>query len=113
MLNILFALLLALQAPFAIPTPVAYATPDATNNNVAVTVTFGPEQPKQVCTSLFALEDTDFFFPLKTHCQESKSEVGAIDVWKDTRITDGNFTVTLVFGDHSSIVIYLVQEVKS
>lgn len=97
-------LLLAVQL-FAFPVTSAYAV--QSKQDVMVGVTYTTAKPAQVCTEAFALQDVEMLSPTDAHCWTPETNIGDVDVWKDTNINYVNFRVTVRYPDGMVVVINL------
>lgn len=102
---------LILAQLFALPITHAYAL--QSKQDVIVSVTYTDVKPIDVCTYVYALEDTSMSWPVESHCWKPKSVVGDLDVWKNHRIDQVNFKVSVRYPGEPPVDIFLTIRIDT
>lgn len=102
-------LLLAQLATFAITN--AYA--QQRDRDVEISITYTTQKPVRVCISAFAISDREFAYAMATQCLTPKSDICDWDTWKDYRIDETNFMVSVTYSDGHVDVMYLTKRIDT
>jgi hypothetical protein len=108
---VIWLLLAQLLTSFAYP--ISHGFAQQLERDIVLTITYTEQSATRVCITSYAIADTDMQYAIETRCLTPSSPIGDVDVWKDRRLDQLNFLVTITYDDGHVDPLYIWKRIDT